>query len=343
MALDINKYRKIQNGYNVKSRREHDLIQTNINMLEHFEDTYDTDDVLINGEPRKLMVIKDTDGNTHQKKIKSPHDEPFNLGDYVEWEGKTWLIGKLDSDDKTWHRGYMYLCTKKLYWQNKNGDVISRYVYIQDATKYSSGISYTTNVFTTDNQYGIMMPTDEETKRLKRDMRFVVDFEELDEPDVHILVNRKVSLSDYTYFNRGGVITFIFTIGRFNPSTDRQFVDDNGNYYWICDYFDESKKDEVKDELLSSTDYKISGSNSLKCKSKKIFKAMSVNSEGETSIVENCSWEVVSDFDITKNISDGKIELYVSNKEHIGKSFVLNLIINSIAVVSEEITVVDIY
>ena len=40
-------------------------------MSEHFEDTYDTDDVLINGEPRKLMVIKDTDGNTHQKKIKT--------------------------------------------------------------------------------------------------------------------------------------------------------------------------------------------------------------------------------------------------------------------------------
>lgn len=46
------------------------------------------------------MIIKDTDGNTFKKKIKSRHGEKFNLGDYVIWNNQYWLITLLDPDEK---------------------------------------------------------------------------------------------------------------------------------------------------------------------------------------------------------------------------------------------------
>lgn len=133
--MDVNYFVKIQDAYGVKSRREKELIKINRQMSRHFEDTFDTENVTINGRATQLMIIKDTDGNTFKKKIKSKHGNRFNLGDYVEWNGQTWLVTLIDADEKTWNRGYMYLCTFPLRWQNAEGKIIERCAYIEDFTK----------------------------------------------------------------------------------------------------------------------------------------------------------------------------------------------------------------
>ena len=68
--MDIEHYMKIQNAYGTKSKREKDLVKVNRNMKQHFNDTFDTEEVVINGQPKELMIIKDTDNNTFKKKIK---------------------------------------------------------------------------------------------------------------------------------------------------------------------------------------------------------------------------------------------------------------------------------
>ena len=67
--MDINYFMKIQNAYGTKSRREKELVKINHEMSKHFEDTFDTEEVLLNDIPTQLMIIKDTDGNTFKKKI----------------------------------------------------------------------------------------------------------------------------------------------------------------------------------------------------------------------------------------------------------------------------------
>ena len=162
--MDINYFMKVQNAYGTKNRREKELAKVNGQMAKHFEDTYDTEDVLLNGEPFKLMIIKDTEGNTFKKKIKSTHEYKFNLGDYVQWNDQIWLVTLLDPDDKTWHRGYMYLCTVPLRWQNSDGKIIERFSYSEDFTKYSKGVTGTSTISIGDNQYGLTLPIDSETK-----------------------------------------------------------------------------------------------------------------------------------------------------------------------------------
>lgn len=98
--MDINYFMKIQNAYDTKSRREKELVKINHEMSNHFKDTFDTEEVLLNGIPIQLMIIKDTDGNIFKKKIKSVHGDKFNLGDYVYWNDQVWLITLVDVDKK---------------------------------------------------------------------------------------------------------------------------------------------------------------------------------------------------------------------------------------------------
>ena len=156
--MDLSYFQKINNTYQSKNKQETDLYELNRHVDDCFDDTIDYHVVKRNGEPFELLIIKDTDGNTFKKKIKSKHSTPFNLGDYIEWEGQIWLITLIDPNEKTYHSGYMYLCTVPLRWQNSEGKIIERFAYSEDFTKYSSGTTGNNTITIGDNQYGLTLP-----------------------------------------------------------------------------------------------------------------------------------------------------------------------------------------
>lgn len=101
------------------------------------------------------MIIKDTDNNTYKKKIKSRHNDIIRLGDYVKWNNQIWIITLLDTDDKVWNRGYMYLCQLMIRWQNVDGKIVERWGYSEDYTKYSMGEKGNSTITLGDYQYGL--------------------------------------------------------------------------------------------------------------------------------------------------------------------------------------------
>ena len=236
--MDLSYFQKINNTYQSKSKQETDLYELNRHVDDCFDDTIDYHVVKRNGEPFELLIIKDTDGNTFKKKIKSKHATPFNLGDYIEWEGQIWLITLIDPNEKTYNSGYMYLCTVPLRWQNSEGKIIERYAYSEDFTKYSSGTTGNNTITIGDNQYGLTLPIDEETRKLHRDMRFPIDFEDAEQPDIYELTNRKVNLNNNEYFGRGGTMIVTMSYDAFNKDKDKRATMDNGKEVWICDYND---------------------------------------------------------------------------------------------------------
>ena len=343
--MDINYFMKVQNAYGTKNRREKELAKVNGQMEKHFEDTYDTEDVLLNGEPFKLMIIKDTDGNTFKKKIKSPHSQKFNLGDYVQWNDQIWLITLLDPDDKTWNRGYMYLCTVHLRWQNSEGKIVERYSYSEDFTKYSKGVIGNSTISIGDNQYGLTLPIDSETKKLKRDMRFPIDFDDAETPDVYDLTNRKVNLNNNGYFGRGGTMILTMSFGAFNPNTDKLITLPNGQEAWICDYKSPSTPLPPQDEttILSAN---ISGRKELKVGFSRTYTTTLSDKDGNVLEWDDTmyGWNIVSDFGIEQTVTGNKIKLFVDDESFIGSSFLLQVIkLDDNAVIGEiEITVMDV-
>lgn len=352
--MDINYFMKIQNACGTKTKREKELVKTNKNMSKHFEDTYDTEDVLLNGKPFKLMIIKDTDGNTYKKKIKSRHEDKFNLGDYITWNDQVWLITLLDSDEKTWNRGYMYQCSILLRWQNANGDIVERYGYSEDFTKYSTGITGNNTITVGEYQYGITLPVDDETKIVKRDKRFPVDIDGVEPPDVYKLTNRKILLTDNRAFGRGGILTWTLSFSEFNKETDKKITLLNGTEAWICDYISstaslpsstDSEESPMEPSNKTTISFTISGNKNLKLGIPRTY-TTTITDENDNVIEWSNAlyhWNVISDFEIKETLNENKIELLVSDEDSLGYSFLLQILkLDDNSVMSElEITVTE--
>lgn len=350
--MNLDYFRMINNTYKSKSKQETDLYLLNRHVDECFADTIDYHVVKRNGEPFELLIIKDTDGNTFKKKIKSKNSAPFNLGDYIEWNNQIWLVTLLDTDDKTYHSGYMYLCTVSLRWQNSEGKIIERFGYSEDFTKYSKGSIGNSTVTIGDNQYGLTLPIDSETKKLKRDMRFPIDFEDAEVPDVYDLTNRKVSLNNNGYFGRGGTMILTMSLGAFNPDTDKYITLPNGTQAWICDYIPVSTSPSTplppsypSDEttILSGI---ISGNKNLKIGFSRTYTVTLSDADGNEVDWDGSlyGWNVVSDFAVEQNIDENKIKLFIDDDSLIGEFFLLQVIkFDDDTVVSEvKITVSDV-
>ena len=344
--MDINYFMKIQNAYGTKNRREKELTKINNEMSKHFEDTYGTVDILLNGTPTQLMIIKDTDNNTFKKKIKSVHGDKFNLGDYVEWNNQKWLVTLIDADERTWNRGYMYLCTVPLRWQNSEGKIIERYVYAEDFTKYSNGVTGNNTITIGDNQYGLTLPVDEETKKLKRDMRFPMDFDDSEQPDIYKLTNRKVKLSDNQYFGRGGTMVVTMSFDAFNTNEDKKVVMENGQEVWICNYNNShTPLPPTPSEPNETTDLRcvISGNTNLKNEYRRTYTATFTDKTGNSVDWQNVNyqWNVKSDFDVKQTISDNKITVSVNDENLIGGSFFVQIVIGETVLSEIKVNIVE--
>lgn len=344
--MDINYFMKIQNAYGTKSRREKELVKINHEMSKHFEDTFDTEEVLLNDIPTQLMIIKDTDGNTFKKKIKSVHGNKFNLGDYVKWNNQMWLITLVDVDEKTWNRGYMYLCTVPLRWQNLEGKIIERWVYAEDFTKYSNGVTGNNTITVGDNQYGLTLPVDEETKRLKRDMRFPMDFDDSEQPDIYKLTNRKVKLSDNQYFGRGGTMVVTMSFDAFNPNDDKKVTMKNGQEVWICNYNNShTPLPPTPSEPNETTDLRcvISGNTNLKNGYRRSYTATFSDKDGNAVDWKDVDyqWNVVANFDVKQTVNENKITVSVNDENLIGGSFLIGVYIGGTVVSEIKVSVIE--
>lgn len=344
--MDINYFMKIQNAYGTKNRREKELAKINNEMSKHFEDTFDTEEVLLSDVPTQLMIIKDTDGNTFKKKIKSVHGNKFNLGDYVTWNGQKWLITLVDVDEKTWNRGYMYLCTVPLRWQNSEGKIVERYVYAEDFTKYSNGVTGNNTITIGDNQYGLTLPVDEETKKLKRDMRFPIDFDDSEQPDIYKLTNRKVKLSDNQYFGRGGTMIVTMSFDAFNTNDDKKVAMENGQEVWICNYNNShTSLPPTPSEPDETTDLRcvISGNTNLKNGYRRTYTVTFTDKDGNPVDWQGVDyqWNVKADFEVKQTISDNKITVSVNDENLIGGSFFVQIVIEATVLSEIKVNIVE--
>ncbi len=344
--MNISYFQKINNTYKSKSRQETDLYLLNRHVDECFADTVDYHVVKRNGEPFELLIIKDTDNNTFKKKIKSRPSDKFNLGDYIEWNNQIWLVTLVDTDDKTYHSGYMYLCTVPLRWQNSEGKIIERYVYAEDFTKYSNGVTGNNTITIGDNQYGLTLPVDSETKKLKRDMRFPLDFDDSEQPDIYKLTNRKVKLSDNQYFGRGGTMVVTMSFDAFNTNEDKKVVMENGQEVWICNYNNSaSPLPPTPPEPDETTDLRcvISGNTNLKNGYRRSYTATFTDKDSNSIDWKdiNYQWNVKSDFDVEQSITDNKIIISVNDENLIGGSFFVQIVIGESVLSEVKVNIVE--
>ena len=267
-------------------------------------------------------------------------------GMYVFFEGGYWLIIGFPGTNGIYEKATMSLCQFKLRWQNFNGKIVERWAYTEDFTKYSNGLTGNNTLTIGDNQYGLTLPIDEETKKLKRDMRFPIDFDDSEQPDIYKLTNRKVKLNDNNSSGHGGTMIVTMSFDAFNPNDDKKVTMEDGQEVWICNYNNSHTPlpptPPVPDETTDLSAV-ISGNVNLKNGYRRTYVVTFTDKDGNDANWQDVDfkWDVENNFEITQNTYENKIDLFVDDEDIIDSSFLLQIIISDKVVTEIKITVIE--
>ena len=268
--------------------------------------------VKLNGVDTHMIIDKGT--QTYYKKFRSLHGQRVLCGDYVEWNGTTYIVYKADADDEVYTDGMLYQCNYNLRWQDSDGNIITRWSYIQNASAYNSGVERRTEVTYGSNQLMILLPIDEDTDKLRRDKRVYCD---LISQHSKYKFARIDSIAE-TFGGKG----CLYIIANEDLTND----DSDNDELQICNYFEPIPKVEIPDDsstIVSTIDYVY---DFIRCGGEaRTFTAIFLNSDGEEVDDITATWEVNSDYNLTTEINGNEIKISCADTSAIGKMVELKI------------------
>lgn len=158
--------------------------------------------VMIDGHEQDVVITASTE--MYHKKINALPDEHIYMGSIVAWNGNHFLITNTDTEDDIYQRGEMYQCNVYLRWQNEKGEIIGRYGWTEDISQFAAGTVAGKVMDSLQQVFKIAFPCDEETIKLRRDRRFLLDLDYTN-PNAYILTNRNVVSGNYTVKDIAGM------------------------------------------------------------------------------------------------------------------------------------------
>lgn len=268
--------------------------------------------VKLNGEDTFMIIDKGT--QTYYKKFRSLHGQKVLAGDYVEWNNTTYIVFKADADDELYIDGHLYQCNYNLRWQNANGDIVTRWAYIQNASAYNSGVEHDKIVQYGSNQLMIVLPIDDETEKLRRDKRVYCD---LTSQHAKYKFARCDSISET--FGEKGILYIIAT-------EDLTLDDADNDELEICNYFEPMPTPDyptTDDGVVSTINYvydyiRYSGE-------PRLFTAVFLDKLGNIVDDVTADWEVISDYTVNTKIDGNNIYISCSDSSAIGKMIELKI------------------
>lgn len=305
-------------------------------ILKNLPDNPSYKKVLLNGAETYISITKGT--QPYYKEFASLPGQKILPGDYIEWLNKTWLVYDADCDEEIYVTGDLRQCQHKIYWQNSDGNIISRYVWTQNASAYNNGEKGNDTITLQSNQFMVYLPYDEDTSLLDNGVRM-----HMSRSNIKCKPYTLTRPDDITYgYGEKGVLNIIFTQTQYNEQADKLVTLDDGSQVWICDYHSPAPQPTPPEEITDSS-VSISGGSSLRCGRAKSWMVVFRDKNGNEVMNQDFKWNVVSKFNVKQNIDGSKIQLRIDNEDLIGSSFLLQVIMtvnNEDTVVAEnEITI----
>lgn len=327
----------IRDGQNLlKEELEHD---TSYSPTMYFYDSAnEKDDRLAN---LRVYGRKNSSLNGNYMNFLTTYDNPIKIGDYIHdtKDDTYWLVYTSFNVNDIEYTGKLIQCNYLLRWQLSDGKIVQRWSNIVSASKYDTGESGNSTIVLSSNNFTILMGYCDEALELE-EKRVFIDIRKDNPKKVF-----KVTRGDDVLYNAGNIgmlLSFIADKTEFNKEKDNQELR-------ICDYIDiftptppqPPNTDKTAD--LSAT---ISGNTNLRIGVTRTYTATLSDSDGNAVQWDGTKygWNVVSDFDVSKTVTENKISLTVEDDSLIGESFLLQVIkLDDNSVISEiEINVVDI-
>ena len=101
----------------------------------------------------------------------------FEAGGILDYDGDKWLCtASYVFHDGLYCRGEFHRCNYKMRWQKPDGSIVERWVVVQDASSYSSGVAGDKVLHYGSDQQMVWITCDPETVIVGRDKRFFIDY-----------------------------------------------------------------------------------------------------------------------------------------------------------------------
>ena len=332
---------------NITSGYENDALSeyAQDNFTDVLETTFSDTALLFNyslSESKEIKcVIQGNIANTQLKSMERTILVPIGTlhsGDYIFFEDEYWIVDGRPGNNKSYEKATLKECQYKLRWQKDDGTIIERWVYLTSSSKYDVGENGNNTIVLTSNNYLITIPNDEDSMTLDG-KRVFIDLSDIPEKVFKITRNDDVL---FAHGSHGGTLNLIADKVELNKETDNQELR-------LCDYIDSpttppsepTTPDETED--LSAT---ISGTTNLRIGVTRNYTATLSDKDGNAVQWDDTKygWNVASDFDVRKTVTENKISLTVEDEDFIDSSFILQIIkLDDNAVIGEiEITVIDV-
>lgn len=273
-----------------ETRRDRAIFETKRSISKRAVRSPSYKDVLVDGEPQKLVITSSTE--KYHKKINALPDEKIYMGSIVEWNNSHFIITDTDVEDEVYQSGDMYRCNVYLKWQNEKGEIVGRYGFSEDISQFASGEIEAKVMMGIEQIFVIKFPCDEETIKLRRDKRFLMDIV-TDEPNAYILTGRNVisgnwtagDITDKEFDGRDKILTLTFSQTQLSEKDNCELM--------IADYVDPSS---IGEQIVSQGNCNISYRGEPEIKvggSYKTFTATFTDSNGAET-AEIPTWKITT-------------------------------------------------
>lgn len=327
----------IRDGQNLlKEELEHD---TSYSPTMYFYDVEnEKDDRLANF---RVYGRKNSSLNGNYMNFLTTYDNPVKIGDYIHdtKDDTYWLVYTAFNVNDIEYTGKLIQCNYLLRWQLSDGKIIQRWTNIVSASKYDTGENGNSTIVLSSNNFTILMGYCDEALELE-EKRVFIDIRKVPKKVFKITRGDDVL---YNAGNMGVLLSFIADKTEFNKETDNQELR-------LCDYIDSTPTtppsepttpDETEDLFAT-----ISGNTNLRIGVTRTYTATLSDKDGNAVQWDDVlyGWNVVSDFDVSKTITENKISLTVEDEDFVDSSFLLQIIkLDDGSVIAEiEITVIDV-
>src|SRR5574344_58228 len=317
MSINWDIYNKRLNT-NGSTERDRQLERLKTNIENHAPHSLSYKSILLNGEPCNLII--NTGTQPYYKEFETLPGQSINIGDYVDFANKKWLVTTADADDEVYIDGRLEECNWLLKWQNETGEIIERWAVIMSASKYNDGTSGNNVIVLGSDQLSIKIPVDEESLKLKKSMskKFFIDNDSTNPTTYELTGTGNVSDT----YGGHGVTSWIVKECAYSPTADDL-------KYGVCNYIAPTTPShpENPDETVDLFASTISGNTSLKVGFPRTYSVIFVDENGDELSDVDFTWNIVSEFndDITSTIDGNNITLQVDNEDYVDEQIKLQI------------------
>lgn len=262
--------------------------------------------VLRNDVPQDFIIVPTKEGCN----LLARPGETFNIGDIIYWNTLHWLITDVNFHDNMTRSGKMVRCNRQIRWQNQyTGEIIERWCLV--TKPYTSNIAEGMAIATSNREFKIQIPYDEETLLVDLDRRFLLEVIN-GKPKAYNVTSVDAQTNHYQDI-AGGFLIWNLSQGEYNPHTDNADL-------MIADYFDPKITPAPEAPLLPCL---INGRNTIREDVQRRYNVVFYDAAGEITTVPDVNWSIdAPDVDIA--VEEKELVIYLpAGKLPIGSKFTI--------------------